>query len=337
MATTVRFLSWNIQDLGKDQVKDAEFIGMIADVITNETANLVLILETKADQGDELGKRVKAVLGANWDHNASKPKSAPKGTKPENYVFLWNKTVITSATGFQYPDKQKIGFPNTHLTPKKQSPSRFPYMGKFKAGATTVQVVAYHAPFNAVDIPVANQRLAEINEVKSEKEVIVVGDFNDTHQSSKSYSYKGQSTFGPLKALKFSAKLKKTKTSLKSAYVITWANSLDCRSEEYDNFFVKTSGDLTVKSAKVVDLIVDMTKPNYLHARAKKVFDGWAGRKNAEEAKPAKIKARKRAKRAPFVPFVLPVPDRATFDQAYDAYFRAVSDHLPILLEVDFK
>lgn len=111
-----------------------------------------------------------------------------------------------------------------------------------------------------------------------------MGDFNDHPTNGR--TYRGQRGFLPLENGGFTHTLT-VATSLKHIYDASWTSTADCRSSEYDNFWVKLGGDLANPTAEVVDVIDLLTHPKALHDDAKKVFNNWAKRANAYEAKPA--------------------------------------------------
>lgn len=337
MPTTVVAISWNIRDLGADMVNDNDLIDFIATVLRNGGANFASILETKSNKGDDLGKKLKAKLGGTWDHHSSPP-SAPKSNKPENYVFLWDGAAVTAGAGFKFPNDidaatgKTIGFPRQHTGGKR--PSRYPYLGTFTMGGKAVTVVSFHATFTAVDIAECNQKLGAIGEVR-DRNVIVMGDFNDHPVNSK--TYRGKKSFEPLTALNFSHHIN-TKTSLKHFFELSWLATTDCRSSLYDNFWVKTGGDVAVTSAEIIDCIDDLmvdaivtTKP--LSTKGKKVFNNWAARTNAFEKTAARESHWRRKGKAwvDIVPFA-PSDKISTIEDAHEVYFVCVSDHLPIKL-----
>jgi endonuclease/exonuclease/phosphatase family metal-dependent hydrolase len=323
----IAILSWNIKDLNESQINDANFIALMVKVIQQQKANLVSILETKSDKGKDLGNKLKGKLGAKWDAHSS-TKSAPNSNKPENYVFLWDGASVTSTNQFKFPDGQNpaIGFPNQHNNSKKKSPSRFPYVGKFKAGKTTFTCVSFHTTFASCDIAEANQNLAKINEVINDADVIVMGDFNDDPSNSR--KYRGVLTFEPLIKTIGCNYYINVKTSLCQAFDPTWKKSTDCRASIYDNFFVKTAGNLTVKKAEVVDLVDALQDPNWLSAYGKDLFNSWAARENKTKAK--------RKNWTP-IPLFKPAEKIATLEDAHEVHWVAVSDHLPIRMEVTVK
>jgi endonuclease/exonuclease/phosphatase family metal-dependent hydrolase len=345
MPKTVRILSWNIQDLGADQIADADFINFMKLVVSQESADFVSILETKSNLGATLGTTLANKLGAaSWASDSS-PKSPPHGNKPENYVFVWKKAVFTKVNAF-IPDDTFGGgyatlkFPHLHNNPKKKSPSRFPYVGHFtvKVGASSVPLsfVAFHTCFVQAWIPEANRNLAKIPDVKdgvTNPNMVVMGDFND--HPSFGNTFKGKGSFQSLEA---NGKRKCThrvndKTSLASDFLSGWAASTDPRSKEYDNFFVRLANKHTFKKAAVVDLIDRIQKGKKtnkiaLEGPAKKLFNAWVGRKTAEYAAKGKV----------FAIQAFGAGDNiADVEDAHEVYFNAISDHLPITLELELK
>ncbi|GJJ04329.1 hypothetical protein RugamoR64_48670 [Duganella rhizosphaerae] len=326
----VNILSWNIKDLNEAQILDVNFIALVAKVIQVQNAHLVSILETKSDKGLDLRTKLCAKLGKNWDSIHS-DKSALHSNKPENYVFLWDTTVVKkgSAAKFKFPDAQnpRVGFPNMHTS--KKSPSRFPFMGEFKVANTTFTCVVFHTTFTAVHIVEANQNLAQINEVKTDTNVIIMGDFNDHPTLGKSRSYKGKSSFLDLTTtLNFKSHIN-AKTSLCQAYLPSWTSTADCRASEYDNFFLKSAGDFSNPTATVVDLVSDLQHPNYLSQLGKALFNSWAKRENVTKAKtkPGWTAIKEYGK----------LEKIATLEDAHEVHWVAVSDHLPIHLKLTVK
>lgn len=309
-------------------VNDDDFVVFVAKVIAHTNVHFACIIETKSNKGDDFGKRLAKKLGSTWRHHSSTP-SAPTGTKPENYVFLWETGTVTAAGSFKFPDndhpktKLKLGFPRQHGS---RRPSRFPYQGKFTIGGKAVLIVAFHTCFTGVDIAEANQNLAYITEVINESNVIVLGDFNDHPTAGR--TYRGDRGFEPLEAIDFKHTLAEP-TSLKHIYEASWASTADCRSSAYDNFWVKGKGDLDSPAAEVVDVIDLVTHPKTLHDDIKKVFNNWAKRTNA-------YKATSRKPWTDIVPYAAN-ETITTLEDTHEAYFVAVSDHLPIKLKVKVK
>lgn len=320
----ISILSWNIRDLNEDQVKDPNFISLMVKVIQNQKVHLVSILETKSNQGKHLGPKLKAQLKGSWDFHASK-RSARHSNKPENYVYLWDGKNVKSKDAFAFPVTSKyipaslnvatpIGYPNRHDNPRKKSPSRFPYIGKFRASNTDFTCVAFHTTFASVDIAESNQNLAYIDDVNTDANVIVMGDLNDDPSNCR--SYRKVPGFKPLRDAGLDPHIT-AKTSLCQAYDPSWKKPVDCRANVYDNFFVK---NLTVKSAVVVDLVEALQHPNWLNVHGKAVFNSWATRQNA--------------KKKSNIPLFKPGEEIKTLEDAHEVHWVAVSDHLPIQLTI---
>jgi len=323
-------LSWNIKDLNEAQVNDPEFIALVVKVIQQEGAQLVSLLETKSDKGKDLCAKLTAKLGNSW-RSAYSGKSAPYSNKPENYVFLWDSAVVAAgaASKFKFPDAQlpPIGFPNRHGNTAKKRPSRFPYIGEFKVSNTTFTCVTFHTTFTAVDIAEANQQLAQINEVKNEPNVIIMGDFNDN--PAKPRTYRGKTSFEDLlNVCKFRACIT-DKTSLCQAYLPSWTTTAHCRASVYDNFFVKTAGDFSLLSAQVIDLVDALMHGKYLSQHGRRLFNSWAKRENS-------IKSKKKNGWT-MIPEFQAGETIATIEDAHEVHWVAVSDHLPIRLEMTVK
>ncbi|MGL1903149.1 MAG: hypothetical protein OCC49_13495 [Fibrobacterales bacterium] len=326
MPTDVAILSWNIKDVNKDMINDASFIAMVVKVIKNQNVHCVSILETKGNQGLNFGSKLKASLGGSWDAQESE-KSAKHSNKPENYLFLWDDvTVKAPGKIFKFPITSKyipwnigvatkIGYPNRHDTTKKQKPSRFPFIGKFRANTTDFTCVVFHTTFASVHIAESNQNLGYIDEVNDDAHVIVMGDFNDDPNNSR--SYKTIPGFKPLEDAGLTSHIT-AKTSLKQAFIPTWANTLDCRANVYDNAFVK---GLTVKSAVVVDLVDALQHPNWLSVEGRTLFNSWATRQNTKKG-------------ASNVLFTAG-ENIANLEDAHETHWVAVSDHLPIKITME--
>ncbi|MDB4875577.1 MAG: endonuclease [Gemmatimonadetes bacterium] len=332
MPTNFNVLSWNIRDLGADQVADDDFIELVAKIIRQENIDLVSILETKSDKGAELGKRITKKLGAGWDKHSSVP-SAPTSNKPENYVFMWKTAKITNATGFKFADNidaatgKTVGFPRQHTG---RRPSRYPYLGEFTVGGRQITFVSFHATFTSVDIAESNQKLAAITEVRNKANVVVMGDFNDHPINSR--TYRGARSFQPLVGLGFAHKIA-TATSLSQAFDPTWTTTVECRSSVYDNFFVKSAaGQISAAVGSVVDGIAAL-RGGYLESTGRLVFNNWAKRANAYELTPARVRYRALRHRvwAP-VPLFGPTERIATIEDAHEVHWVCLSDHLPVKL-----
>lgn len=331
MATTLNILSWNIRDVGQDQVDDTDFIKLVAKVVHEEQCNFVSILETKGDLGNELGKRVAKKLGAGWAWHSS-AKSAPWSNKPENYVFIWKRTVLGLVQSFFPDDKkggayQNLAFPHKHNNAKNKSPSRFPFVVKFSVDPNGAKipltVVSFHTCFTNAWICEANQNLAEIPEVSADANVLVMGDFNDHPDYGR--TYKGVKSFHKLtNTLGFSVEVA-DETSVAADYQGGWSTT-DTLSSKYDNCFVKLGGGHVSQTGRVVDLMDALTTGKYLESLGKKVFNNYVTRKNVEYAKKGKIL---------IDPFGAG-DSIADPEDAHEVYREAISDHLPISLKLTF-
>jgi len=338
----LRIICWNIQDVGKDQVDDPDFVSMMVELIHHHGADLVCILEAKADAGLHLGDRVQAGLDVKtlktWRSHSS-TKSGPKSSKPEHYIFLWETGVVTNATNFRFPTMPaKVGFINTHIK------SRFPYMGDFTVNGKTITVIGFHTCFTNVDIVESNQNLAQIPEIRGTANVILMGDFNDKAAAPGERKHRrGRASFTDLYTLSATAAHCYScpidvPTSLKEKTSVGGAmTTAAVRLSEYDHFFWRSTGaQLSAPVATVVDVIDDLMSAHYLHDIGKTVYNNWADRKNVEESKPAMIKRRHREKKEPWVDLVPFGAAHAvtTVAEAHKIYRDGISDHLPIRMVI---
>ena len=95
MATSVTFVSWNVQKFGFKKMSP-EFIEYVTSVIKYTGASIVGIMELVGWQGDTIGAKLLASLGNKWQGVASEVTPA----KPnEQYMFLWNTTTINVKAG----------------------------------------------------------------------------------------------------------------------------------------------------------------------------------------------------------------------------------------------
>lgn len=346
----LRILCWNIQDLGTDQVDDADFVALMADVIHNADVDLACILETKANEGARLAGLLKAGLdpltGKVWSHHSS-PQSGPSSNKPENYIFLWDSAVVTAAGGWQFPaTPPAAGFTRKHIK------DRFPYFGEITFNGRAITLLALHTTFASTEVVECNQNLATIPEVATgagtRANVILMGDFNDNAAAGpgRRKHRRGQYSFEPIYDITTTAtaaenyvcaldELTSLKTKVGAAGALT---TVAARASYYDHFFWRsTGGQLTNAVGTTLDVLVDLQVGNHLHARGKAVYNNWAARKNAENAKPSVIKQRSVKKRAAWVDLVPfgPADNVNTVQLAHQVYSDGISDHLPVRLVID--
>lgn len=87
--------SYNIREFSRDSISKKD-IETISDIILGESMDIVAIQEVysngKAIGSEELGKykSLLSYLGSNWNYSIKNPSSHQVGGKQEEYVFLWN-------------------------------------------------------------------------------------------------------------------------------------------------------------------------------------------------------------------------------------------------------
>ena len=324
----LRIICWNIQDLGIAQMADLNFEKILVEVIHKNQAHVVCILETKGCQGvvlkDALKTGLSSKTGKTWagEHSV---RSGPKSNKPEEYVFVWDTTVVTG-NSFHIPDhaqdpaypKSGYGFINTHLK------SRYPYVGKFTVNARSITIVAFHTCFETKHIVNSNQNLAQIKAVIDDPNVIIMGDFNDSATGGKAGKGKKKSfdylyEMGPEAACHYVCALD-VETSLKSpknADSGSWGTTADVRASKYDHFFWRSvTGQLSAPTATVIDVIADLRDGQYLHDLGKAAFNKWTSLPNSKGTAfgpGAKI---------------------TSVQEAHLVYASAISDHLPVFMQI---
>ncbi len=250
--------------------------------------------------------------------------------------------VIADTTSFAFPALPGTalyattgapkGFPTIHAPVAPNAiPSRYPYQGVFSIAGLSLLLVVFHAPFDKVqDTPDANRNLALIPALTDTIPTtvnlqyprgIVMGDFNAEENALTPKTSKrdgiatGTPIFGPLKALPYTPRLINKFTSITAKFEYIWETTKDCRSEAYDNFFVRNDQRIIPGNAYVIDMVDDVRFPAYLSTIGRQVFDNWVNRQGD-----------------PSGAFGTNIV--AELHEAHEVYRTAISDHLPILLEL---
>jgi hypothetical protein len=184
------------------------------------------------------------------------------------------------------------------------------------AGGKAVPIVIYHAnaPADPKCAP-GNANLAKIPELAAAAAGLVMGDFNVTPSDPKQSP--GKDSFDALVKLGYTLRLIATKTSLKEVPSLNNAATFaDCGASEYDNFFVKMPANVTVM-AKVIDTISPAVQGNGQFDKTyAEAFGNVAGDRDTPNSGTTK-----------------------KFNNIYEAfsdYRRYISDHLPILLTLNY-
>ncbi|HEX8126708.1 MAG TPA: endonuclease/exonuclease/phosphatase family protein [Allosphingosinicella sp.] len=311
---TLRVLGWNIENYGpkKDLAGGAELIKFIAEVIRYRNFDIAAICEVRQNWADKIGLKLKAELAGAWDYFASE-QYVPG--RLEQYLFLWNGATVTR----QNIAGTKAGFQDKFFDGKKAQVgfSRFikdrpPLMGQFEAKASKgkLRVAMYHAPEpkDWRDPRDAAINMATATDLRpAGMASVVMGDFNVKKSANWQNGNYGQFCFAKLVGEGFTQQLSKNElTSLtKRNTVIT--SLADCKCQPYDQIFTWTPGaPATAVPTRVEDLIDEAMK-------------------TAKVSAPLLALLKKLAKNTTKI---------GTYQDAFSAYRRLVSDHLPVSAEI---
>jgi endonuclease/exonuclease/phosphatase family metal-dependent hydrolase len=328
MAKTLKVLSWNIQNWGGPARNYQKLDDFIVRAIDMWGADIVGIMEVRANRGAALGQylcqQLDALnLGQAWAFSAS----GQLGGRREQYLFLWNTNVVTGSNFFPtladvtnktvYADtaNMAVGFPQFGQATSAVYPyaSRPPFRGEFKELTTnkTLPIYLFHADSAYVAARDGAKAIARVREIVNGARGLVMGDFNIT--PSDLNSQHGANSFNDLATTRgYSQKFTANeKTSLKK-YQSAVANmtAADCLLEPYDNFFLKLGG-FTASAPAVGNLIADCVTPQQM---ATHLGDYVKQRLNLQ-ARPG-------------------YPDVTS---AFSHFAHYVSDHLPIVIDIKFQ
>lgn len=208
----IKFLSWNIENLGKS--KSDTTLTHIANIINNY--DVIALQEIVAGYGgaqavaklaEELNRK-----GSKWDYTISNPTSST-AYKTERYAFLW-KTATIKVIG-------KAWLEQTY----ELEIDREPYFCTFEYNSKQFTIANYHA------ITKSRQPETEIKYFKflpaqyPNLNIIFAGDFNCPQSHT---------VFNPLKKIGYQSAFVNQKTSLKQECI-----NNNCLASEFDNIWYK--------------------------------------------------------------------------------------------------
>lgn len=329
----ITVMGWNIENYGASKYNKAaggpELIALIAEVIQKNQVDVVGFCEIRSKLADSIGTDLTNYLGTDWTFNPSSP-AFGKG-RWEQYLFVWNKTKVTSYKAFQsdfpnpFPPPPLLGFP------RQSQLDRPPLLGFFQTVAAPkkkVLVAIMHSPaptppFRPRD---AARNLALAAILTSEGDTcVVLGDFNVKANVDVSVpNSAGAAAFGNIVAAGFEQRLRADVLSSLVPKKQAWVgmNNDDCKSSPYDQLFCRTAVGITFQKDGVDDLIVESvsagtpnvlissTNGNYLQPQLAAIHG-----KNNGGTPPAAYN---------------------TVEDAFEAFRVFVSDHLPVVVEVHY-
>jgi endonuclease/exonuclease/phosphatase family metal-dependent hydrolase len=169
---TVRVATWNLRQFSPE--RRGVNLRAIADVISSNNFDVVALEEVKRE-GEEVD-RLLNVLGMPWRATHFSEMTG----NHERFVFLYNGDHV-----------QEAGSPRSMSLPEASVFDRVPYQQTFRAGNFDFTLIAVHLNYSDAR---ARTREAEalagyaarLAEMSSEKDVIVLGDFNEQRTAAGS-------------------------------------------------------------------------------------------------------------------------------------------------------
>jgi len=325
----ITVMGWNIENYGASKWKKSnggdELVAVIAEVIKKNNIDVAGFCEIRSKLGDDIGKALVQILGAaNWTHQ---PSDAFGKKRWEQYLFVWNKTKVTSYQAFlsdftnPNPPPAKLGFP------RQSQLDRPPYVGYFQTVAAPpkkVAVAIMHSPSPSSKKGPrdAARNLAEAAALRTGDGCVLLGDFNVKAPVDVNQAGPGKEAFQNLVTAGFAqmldADVLSSLISKKQAWVGMYTD--DCKSAPYDQLFCwkATAAGITFQNDGVEDLLSEIvaatanvntpsTQGSYLEP-----FLAAIDAKNSVAA----------------------VTNYNTVEDAFIAYRVFVSDHLPVVVEV---
>jgi endonuclease/exonuclease/phosphatase family metal-dependent hydrolase len=239
--TTLKILTWNIQDLGRS--KNADEITSIAKII--KAYDIIAIQEVVAKDpagAQAVAKIVNELnrLGSKWDYSISNPTKSPSSYSSERYAYIWKSSKLKLVT--------KAALDNT----LEDSIEREPYLAKFeiKKTKTAFYFINIHARVHSRKPEMEIANFKEYPKRLKTDNIIILGDFNLNEKHT---------VWNPLYKMGFKPAIKNTKTSLKRK----------CKNGNYinhaiDNIYFNTH-KMKVVNSGVIDFVSDCH--NLLKAR----------------------------------------------------------------------
>jgi hypothetical protein len=319
---TFNVMAWNIQNYGSTKHANygAELVDFIARVMLRNNVSVAGICEIRnlhaATIGVDLATQLNNTVGPQWHFGYS----AAFGTaRWEQYLFVWNNNIITNnsfITSFPIPatnPQQYYGFP---LLTK----NRPPYAGDFSIGGKRMMITMYHAPNPAQHVKIRNacNTISDLTELDQHDGGILMGDFNVHHDDDVAVANSnGEYAFNLLAGLTtspYDELLINQDTSLISygnaGTVTTIAGAFN---QPYDKFFIRTINNGVNSNAETVERILLLGSNGGPYQASMQAIQT----KNA-------------------VAWVLNAAGNYALDQAFRLYRGWISDHVPIVMTVNY-
>jgi hypothetical protein len=309
-----RVLGWNIENYGvsKDDKGGDELIAFIAQVIRKKQVKVAAFSEIRGLMAADIGNRLASELGVNWTFHPSRKWGVGRW---EQYLFVWDTTVVQANVPADFLDDIRDGAGN-QIGFWRLTKDRPPFVGNFTTvqGAVQVTIAIMHSPNpQPWTFPRdAARNLAQVNELQiGARATLLLGDFNVTWDSNQQTGFYGNAAFTHLFGLGFEQLLDNQDSSLIGRNWVPLA--LDaCRSSPYDQIFFRHAGTAcTCHGAGVEDLIEDASSAldnDILQALVNLANKGFAG---------GHVGA-------------------MNVSQAFEAYRKLVSDHLPVSVAIRY-
>jgi len=173
---TIRVATWNLRQFGSQATTD---VGMVSRIITDNRFDVMAIQEVQKD-----GRGVDALLHAlagPWRSTSLSPESR----SGERLVFIYRGDHV-----------QELGQPEMLPGASPGVFERIPYCATFKAGNFDFELITVHLTWGN-----AGQRQQEVAELarllprmaagQAEKDIIVLGDFNEQHTRPNLHHFVG--------------------------------------------------------------------------------------------------------------------------------------------------
>lgn len=341
-----RIASFNLHNMGESSLStnNPRDIKTIARIIKEEKFDVVALQEVlsegKALESPGYTKKTLLMeLGSDWDFSwAQTEREGSKDTRNEGYAFVWNKRRIrlcsSKVSGF-HGEYERVFYPRIYKSNTKDL-KRFPFYGRFTPsgmiGGTNVEfrLICVHTQFG--DDTCRESRLNRTKEIETIiKEIypqindkrygnplvsytVILGDYNAELWTAESSVWQRQ--------------LKKSRGESLPA-ILNADPEGNMVSERYDGRRIKTVQDqLTTLKTKISETSVESFNTagyshNYdhfsyeeeqfhgVHPRVKRVTD--AVNKYCRES------------------------DGGDYDSDFEKYYKTISDHIPIVMEIDLR
>lgn len=315
-----RVLGWNVENYGmsKDKKCGDALIDFIAEVIRKKDVKVAAFSEIRSDRAEKIGERLKAKLdklGGTW---AFHPSQAWGVKRWEQYLFVWDTSVVTANTPADFQDEitddkgSQIGF-------WRLTKDRPPFIAKFTTVNLNIpmSIAIMHSPApQPWTYPRdAAKALALVPGLQDPaRTTVLLGDFNvafDAQQST--VGQYGEAAFTELVKIGLEQILPDMMDSSLIGRGWIPADLDSCRSSPYDQIFARAGAPApTFVDPAVENLIEDVCAP------AQDV-----------DIEQALIKLHNQG-------FGSSQVSPMDLETAFKAYRELVSDHLPISVGIKF-